>query len=129
MKKLFTTLFMACCIATAINAQDGSGQNIDFQILIQGHVDIPIYRSPAVIPVQGYYVSQLNTLFLSFSYNLGTVKVCVENANTGDVWYNSIVTNEGLQALALSGEGGLYVITLSTSDGQQFIAELYWHSS
>ena len=124
MKKLLSTLLMVCCIATALNAQDESGQNVDFQILVQGHVDTPIYRSPAVIPVQGYYVSQLNTLFLSFMYNLGIVKVCIENVNTGEVRYDAVYSNQGIQALSLWFGSGLYAITLSTSVGQQYIAEL-----
>lgn len=57
-------------------------------------------------------------------YNLGIVKVCIENVNTGEVRYDAVYSNQGIQALSLWFGSGLYAITLSTSVGQQYIAEL-----
>ena len=85
--KRIVTLITACsfCLATiTINAQNGSNQLVDFEIEAQGHVDTPVYRAPAMAPVQGYYVSFVNTLYLSFAYDMGNVTVTVENIGTGE---------------------------------------------
>ena len=105
-------------------AQNEPDQYVDFQIVAQGHVDTPIYRSPAIIPVQGYYSSYLNTLYLSFTYDLGMVNVNIENEMTGESMSEVIPTDSGVQAIPLCSEGEIYTIMLSIPDGRQFIAIL-----
>lgn len=126
MKRILTTLLMVCCIAASSMAQNGSDQYVDFQIVAQGHVDTPIYRAPAIIPVQGYYFSFLNTLYLSFTRDLGMVNVNIENDMTGELISEVIPSDSGAQAIPLgsSSNGGIFTITLSSPNGQQYIAIL-----
>lgn len=124
MKRFFTTLLVVFFFATATNAQNGSDQNVDFQIVAQDDISTPIYRGPLDIPVQGYYSSFLNTLYLSFTYDLGMVNVNIENEMTGESMSEVIPTDSGVQAIPLCSEGEIYTIMLSIPDGRQFIAIL-----
>lgn len=126
MKRILASLLMFCCIAASSMAQNEPDQYVDFQIVAQGHVDTPIYRSPAIIPVQGYYSSYLNTLYLSFTYDLGMVNVNIENEMTGESMFEVIPTDSGAQAIPLgfSSNGGVFTITLSIPNGLQYIAVL-----
>lgn len=72
MKRFLTTLLLAVGISAAVNAQDGSGQYVDFQIVAQDDMSTTIYRSPAVVPVRGYYTSLSNT------FNRGRVYAAVK---------------------------------------------------
>ena len=123
MKRILTNLLLICCIAITGYAQNGSNQVIDFQVE-KGQIDTPIYRAPAIIPVSGYYMSFINTLYLSFIYDMGNVTVTIENTVTGDSLSESIPTDSGLQAISLGADNGLYVITIIMPGGQQYIAEL-----
>lgn len=126
MKRFVTTLIMVycCCLAAiTINAQNGSDQVVVFEIE-KDHIDTPIYRAPAIVPVQGYYVSFINTLYLSFIYDMGNVTVTIENIVTGESLSESIPTESGLQAIPLGANNGLYVITIIVPGGQQYTAEL-----
>ncbi len=124
MKRIITILLMICCISAGLNAQNDSDQYVDFQIVAQDDISIPIYRSPALIPIQGYYVSSLNTLYLSFAYDLGSVNIRIENVTEGVYYSNNFPTDSGTQTIILSSDSGLHSITLSVPGGLQYKAEL-----
>ena len=127
-KRIITTLLMACFCCTAavvVNAQNGSDQPVDFQIGDMGSIDIPIYRTPVVVPVQGYYVSFLNTLYLSFVYDVGVVNITVENIYTGECITGSTPTDIGVLAVPLGSGSGFYIITISRDNGQRYVAKLH----
>lgn len=124
MKHILSSLLMLCCIAASSMAQNEPDQYVDFQIVAQGHVDTPIYRNPANVPVHGYYVSAINTVFLSFSYDLGVVTVSIENTTTGESSSESVPTNSGIQVIPLTFGSGLYSIALVTPEGDQYSALL-----
>ena len=122
MKRIVTTIFMACCIFISVKAQNGTDQTVDFRVE-KAQVETPIYRAPARIPVQGYYVSFMNTLYLSFAYDMGDVTVRIENTRTGEFFSESFTTDSGM-AITLGAESGLHIITIVRDDGQQYSAEL-----
>jgi hypothetical protein len=125
MKRILTILLMACCSAVASKAQNGSDQYVDFQIVAQGHVDTPIYRAPAIIPVQGFYSSISNTLYVSFDYDLGVIGIYIENVTAGNICNNgNIYANSGIQAIATDLDAGTYLIRIYTSTGVQYSSEL-----
>lgn len=115
---------MICCMTAAVNGQNESDQFVDFQIVVQEDVGTPVYRAPAMIPVRGYYVSFLNAIYLSFDYNLGIVYIEVENSHTGEYLSGYIPTGSGFQLIPLGPDIGTYTITISTSAGKQYVAEL-----
>ena len=110
MKRILTTLLMVCCIAASSMDQNGSSQYVDFQIVAQGQVDTPIYRTPAIIPVQGYYSSSINTLYLFFTYDLGIITVSIEDTSTGDFISESMSTNNGMQSITTNLQAGHYIV-------------------
>jgi len=122
MKRIVTTLFMACCMIISVKALNGTDQTVDFRVE-KAQVDTPIYRAPAMVPVQGYYVSLINTLYLSFAYDMGDVTVTIENTWTGEFLSETIPTDSGF-AIPLGAESGLYTVTILRCDGQRYFAEL-----
>lgn len=122
MKRIVTTLFMACCMIISVKALNGTDQAVDFRVE-KAEVDTPIYRAPAMVPVQGYYVSLMNTLYLSFAYDMGNVTVTIENTEAGEFLSETIPTDSGF-AIPLGAENGLYTITIVRGGGQQYSAEL-----
>lgn len=123
MRYFLTTLMVLCCMSMAAMAQNNSDQNVDFQILDQDHTSTPIYRAPAFVPIQGYYLSSNNTLILSFAYDLGIANVCIENDTEGVV-YTEDITALGVWSYPLDNPEGLFNITLSLVSGQQYTATL-----
>lgn len=125
MKRIVRLFIMMCCLATIhIYAQTGADQVVDFHIEKQGHSDSPIYRAPSIPPVQGYYISLTNTLYLSFSYDMGNVNVTIENTETGEFISEYIPTDSGVQSIPVGTYSRLYVITIVRGDGQQYSADL-----
>lgn len=111
------------CVTITIYAQNGSDQNIDFQIVAQDNIGTPIYRAPVVIPIRGQYIALSETLYLSFSYDIGVINVQVENLFTDEYTSDDIPTNSGVYAITIMSNTGQYKITITTQGGQQYFAE------
>lgn len=124
MKRILASLLTFCCIAASSMAQNEPDQYVDFQIVAQGHVDTPIYRAPAIVPVQGYYVSSLSALYLCFLYDFGIINVRIENTTTGDFLLESIPTSSGVHFITSGLNPGLYIIWILTPNGSQYFSEL-----
>ena len=124
MKRLFTTLLIICCMAAAVYGQNETDQPVDFQIVVQEDTGTPVYRAPAMVPVHGYYLSFLNALCLSFSHDLGVVHIEMENTGTGQHLSGYVPTGSGFQLIPLGSDTGCYTITITTSAGIQYAAEL-----
>lgn len=124
MKRFLTTLLLAVGISAAVNAQDGSGQYVDFQIVAQDDMSTTIYRSPAVVPVRGYYTSLSNTLYLYFSLSLGKINVIVEYEDTGETSSMAIPSETGIHAISLFDRTGNIRITLISSGCAMYSGEI-----
>ena len=124
MKRVITTILVAISISIACYAQNGSDQDVDFKIDVQDEISTPIYRSPAVVPVHGFYVSSVNTVYLSFDFPIGDVTYYVQNIEIGYMNSGIIPSDSGTQTLPLPESSGAYRITLATSTGQRFIARV-----
>lgn len=124
MKRILLTIVTAFCFVTLSFGQNGSDQAVDFQIVAQDDISTPIYRTPAVIPVCGYYVASVCCLNLFFSQDIGTVDVHIENISTGEHYSDSASTDNGVQLIPIGSNSGFYVITISISGVPQYYAEL-----
>ncbi len=51
MKYVLTALSTLCCFAAGLRAQNNSDKPELFEIVAQGDISTPIYRSPSLIPV------------------------------------------------------------------------------
>lgn len=117
-------MLICCSIAKTGNAQKGADQILDFWLDDQGQVDGSIFRAPSVIPVQGYYVSSQNAIYLSFAYDMGDVKLLIVNTNTGECISEAIPTNSGVQVISLGSNCGHYCISIVGKEGRLCYAEL-----
>ena len=122
MKRILISLLMVC-MAISVNAQNGGDQYVDFQIVAQDNISTPIYRAPAMIPVRGYYAASSETLYLSFSYDMGIIDVRYVNLSTGEYTVEYIPTDSGVYAVVFGSNPGLYRIFVSTQSGQQYFSE------
>lgn len=111
-------------MAAAAYGQNETDQSVDFQIVVQEDTGTPVYRAPAMVPVRGYYVSFLNAICLSFSCDLGVVHLEMENTSTGQHLSGYVPTDSGFQLIPLGSNPVCYTITISTSTGVQYVAEL-----
>lgn len=124
MKRILSTIVAAFCFVTLSFGQTGSDQPVDFQIVAQDDISTPIYRTPTVIPVYGYFVASEYCLNLFFSQDLGTVDIHIENISTGERYSDSVSTDNGVQLIPIGSNSGFYVITISISGVPQYYAEL-----
>lgn len=123
MRRIISSLIMALCLLTVCLGKNSDDKEIVFSIPPEKSVHKPIYRAPVNVPVQGYYVSMQNTLYLSFTYYVGEVDVEVQNLSSGECCYGTVSSDEGTQAVPLFDNGSFYRITLTTSGGTQYEAE------
>lgn len=123
MRQIITSLIMAFCLVTVCLGKNSDDKRIIFRPPTKDTIDKPIYRAPVNVPVQGYYVSMQNTLYLSFTYYVGEVDVEVQNLSSGECSYGTVSSDEGTQAVPLFDNGSFYRITLTTSGGTQYEAE------
>lgn len=127
MKKILISILTILCLASVCYGQTTPDQDLDFQEGPGQTPTRPIYRAPSKqgIPVHGYYLSVMNTLFIDFSYSMGEVDVTIENLNTGDFYCGSIPSDSGIQAIPLPDNTSEYVITLTLETGKRYIASLF----
>lgn len=124
MKK--SILFSICLICISILCSAS--------IKCDGGDEIPIPLTPVVngagggprspIPVTAIYDIELNHLYITLLHTEGeTATVSVINQNTFET-YSSIVS-EGRSCINLSGDTGLWSISVSLASGQTYMGEFY----
>lgn len=123
MKRIITSLLLMLCIALSAHAQDRKDQNVDFQIVAQDDISVPMYRSVVSVPVYGYYTSSLNALCLSFDQAFGNVTVCIENLSTGEYVEEVINAGVAFSVIALPGASGLYHVSFVLPSGAEYFGE------
>ncbi len=64
----------------------------------------------ALVPISGMYAN--GAVELIFAADLGAVYVTVINTSTGNMWYESADSCDGLVSIAIPAENGEYVVTI-----------------
>lgn len=77
----------------------------------------PIFHAPALIPIQAAYYPTLTTVMVNFLYDLGAVPVEIENLTAGAYSQTTINATQGVHPFVISGDGGVYKITFTLSNG------------
>lgn len=83
----------------------------------EGGGEIP--RMPLIIPIRGIFWG--NTIYLSFSEDLGDVDVTLEEYNDGLILHTVIDTSSPTAIINFSGDSGDYVITFTLSSGDEYV--------
>ena len=53
-----------------------------------------------------------------FSEDIGTVDISIVNTSTGEVFFDTVDTKDGQCAVGISGEDGLYRITITAESDE-----------
>ena len=77
-------------------------------------------RSPLTIPISGYVDTNMNIVFISFSYPCGMVSIFFSNLSTGD-YFNTNVNGTGTAIIPVELSSGFWKITFTLSDGAVYI--------
>gem|GEM_PF-550079 len=80
-------------------------------------------RTPASILISCYYESNLSSIFVTFTSELESVDVEVNNQSTGEYLSGTISGAVGTQILPISGTAGFYTIYFTLSNGAQYYGE------
>ena len=75
-------------------------------------------RSFVVIPLECYYVGFDSSVVTVFSEDIGTVDISIVNISTGEEFFDTVDSKDGQCAVEISGEGGLYRITITTESDE-----------
>ena len=80
-------------------------------------------RSFVDIPLECYYVGFDSSVVTVFSEDIGTVDISIVNTSTGEVFFDTVDAKDGQYAVGISGEDGLYRITITTESGDEYEGE------
>lgn len=83
--------------------------------------EIPVFRSPASMPVSCFLVS--NTIETYFQPDLGSVSVVLNNLNTGELFSYSVYVGTTSMYFPIFGTVGAWSITFTLPSGIQYYGE------
>lgn len=82
-----------------------------------------LQRSFVDIPLECYYVGFDSSVVIVFSEDIGIVDISIVNTSTGEVFFDTVDAKDGQYAVGISGEDGLYRITITTESGDEYEGE------
>ena len=98
----------------------------------QDQIPIPIYtsedeyiiiRTPDLIQMNCVYDTDNNTLIFGIVNSTETLAVSIHNLNTNET-YNTVFVGSGLFYVPISGNTGLWQITITRSNGLEYVGEI-----
>ncbi|MBO7604453.1 MAG: DUF3244 domain-containing protein [Bacteroidales bacterium] len=120
MKKFLLTIlsivFFNICLFSAGTLQSDGPITINVKVGDGGY-EGP--RMPALIPIQGLVHS--DTIYLSFSFDLGDVDVILEEATSGTVLHTVVDASSLYATIPFSGDAGDYTITFTLENGAEYV--------
>lgn len=123
MKRFFTLIFTVFSIALSCYARDENKEILFDQNFIPG--DLPAFRAPALVPLQGYYDSSAHVICITFRYPMGTLTYQIDDLNAGTQLKGKVSSDLGMAIIPFSGiPGTLYRITFKTEEGQEYLGTL-----
>ena len=115
-----TTLFIATVAGITISSVCSADEhNIIINIPKSTPEEVPSKpHAPARPVAQGYYDMEASVLFLSFNRNMENCIIEVSSTD-GDYICENLSGADSFVSFSLSGNPGLYVITITHADGTQ----------
>jgi hypothetical protein len=106
----------------------GAGQLSAFQDqipipILTSETDPIIIRSPDSIRINCLYDTDNNTFFFGIVGSTGAIAVSINNSGTNET-YNTVFIGNGLFYVPISGNSGLWHITLSGQNGSEYTGEI-----
>ena len=99
---------------------------------MQDQIPIPIYtsedeyiiiRTPDLIQINCVYDTDNNTLIFGIVNSTETLAVSINNLGTNET-YNTVFIGSGLFYVPISGNTGLWQITITRSNGLEYVGEI-----
>ncbi len=99
---------------------------------MQDQIPIPIYtsedeyiiiRTPDLIQINCVYDTDNNTLIFGIVNSTETLAVSIHNLNTNET-YNTVFIGSGVFYVPISGNTGLWQITITRPNGLEYVGEI-----
>jgi hypothetical protein len=123
MKRFIVFIFcfaLFCGSYSILLAQDGG--NIDIEFGENTGNNVP--NRSSYVPVEAVYIGAISTIAFTFTQSIGTVSIIVSNVQTGEYIATQVNTNHyPLEAVPISGNAGLYTISVSLANGTTYYGE------
>ena len=100
---------------------------------MQDQIPIPIYtsddeyiiiRTPGSIRIDCFYDTDNNTFVFSIVGSTDTIAVSINNSSTNET-LNTVFIGSGLFYVPVSGNTGLWQITITRSNGLEYVGEIF----
>lgn len=82
-----------------------------------------IIRSPDIIRINGVYDTDNNTFIFGIGGNTESLTVSINNPGSNET-YNTVFIGSGLFYVPISGNTGLWQITITRSNGSEYVGEI-----
>lgn len=122
MKPLFFSFVLALsiCFGSTIGHAQENGNQVPVAIIVTTNGQPgQVPRSPAFVPISGYYYD--DAIYLFFSNNLGDVSIRIEDALGCTIISTSVDSSDGSESLHFSGTPGSYTIYFILEDNTSYI--------
>lgn len=86
--------------------------------------ETPIIRVPSSIRIECIYDSESEELIFGLNNTTGTTSVSIVNSLTGET-QNEVFVGNGLFYVPFSGTYGLWHISITLSNGSEYVGEIY----
>lgn len=86
--------------------------------------DTPIIRVPSSIRIECFFDSESEELIFGLNNTTGTTSVSIVNSLTGET-QNEVFVGNGLFYVPFSGTYGLWHISITLSNGSEYVGEIY----
>ena len=81
----------------------------------------PILIPRSLSPISGMYASGAVELY--FAAEVGLVSVTVINISTGEMWFETADSSNGVVSTAITSSAGSYLVTIETQTAGTFVGE------
>lgn len=85
--------------------------------------DYIIIRTPDSIKINCVYNTDNSTFIFGIIGSMETISVCITNLSTNEI-YNTVLIGSGLFYVPISGNVGLWQITISRLNGLEYVGEI-----
>lgn len=117
---LIAMIVVALGLSTGIRCYADGDDSTPIIIGDFGTNGLPIFHSPALVPIQAAYYPSFSTILVNYRFDLGTVTVEIENLTTAEHYQTTVDATQGVHPYQISGSSGNWVITFTLSGGSTY---------
>ena len=85
--------------------------------------ELIIIRTPASIQINCVYDTDTTTIIFGITGSTESIAVSITNLDTNET-YNTVIIGNGLFYVPISGNVGLWQITITRSNGSEYVGEI-----